>query len=104
MIIYANSRKSRKTTEAIKLAASTHSVLIVANEDMARFAERQAREMNYPILAMSAKKYFNTRKDHGGKWETVVIDELDSVLRSVFGCKVIMATTTGCKVDIEIKD
>ncbi|WP_291636499.1 hypothetical protein [Clostridium sp.] len=104
MIIYANSRKSGKTTEAIKLAASTHSLLIVPNQDMVHFAERQAREMNYPVHVMSAKNYFNPRNAGRCKDERIVIDELDSVLRSLFGCEVIMATTTGCTADIEINE
>lgn len=104
MIIYANSRKSGKTTEAIKLAASTHSLLIEPNQDMAHFAERQAREMNYPVQVVSARSYFDSRHMGRFKGERIVIDELDSVLRSVFGCEVIMATTTGCIADIEIKE
>jgi len=104
MIIYANSRNSGKTSRAIKLAASTRSVLIVPNQDMVEFTERQAREMNYQVQVLIAKRYFDPRNMGRFKGERIVIDELDSVLRSLFGCEVIMATTTGCTADIEIKD
>lgn len=100
MIIYANSRKSGKTTEAIKLAASTHSVLVVANREMAHFVERQAEKMNYPVQAVSAEDFFNPRNRYGREKVSVVIDELDIVLRNLFKCEVIMATTTGCKLTI----
>lgn len=104
MIIYANSRKSGKTTEAIKLAASTHSVLVVANREMARLVERQSREMNYPVRVISAEDFFNPKNRDGREKESVVIDELDIVLRKLFRCEVIMATTTGCISEIKIKD
>ena len=104
MIIYANSRRSRKTTEAIKLAASTSSMLIVPTRNMVHMIEMQARKMNYPVQVMSAEEYFDPRNRFRGKGDQIVIDELDSVLRSIFGCEVIMATTTGCIADIEIKD
>lgn len=103
MIIYANSRKSGKTTEAIKLAASTHSVLVVANREMVRFIERQSREMNYPVQVVSAEDFFNPRSRYMREKVSVVIDELDSVLMSLFRCEVIMATTTGCTANIEIE-
>ena len=103
MIIYANSRKSGKTIKAIKLAASTQSILIEPNQDMAMFAERQAMEMGYPVRVISARNYFNPRSMGRCKGERIVIDELDSVLRSIFGCEVIMATTTGYTEDIEIE-
>lgn len=104
MIIYANSRQSGKSTKAIKLAASTQSVLVVPNQDMVYFAERQAREMNYQVQVVSAKSYFNPRNMGRFKGERIVVDELDSVLKSLFGCEVIMATTTGFIEDIAIKD
>lgn len=104
MIIYANSRKSGKTIKAIKLAASTHSLLIVADRDMARFAEREALELGYPIKAMGARDFFDPRNINGREAVSVVIDELDSVLSSIFRCNVIMATTTGCIENAENKE
>lgn len=103
MIIYANSRKSGKTTKAIKLAAATHSLLIVQNREMVRCVERQSREMNYPVQAVSAEEFFDPRNRYGREKVSVVIDELDNVLTSLFRCEVIMATTTGCTANIDIE-
>lgn len=104
MIIFANSRRSGKTSEAIKLAASTHSLLIVPQQTMADCVEMQAREMGYPVKVVNARYYFDKRKFGGFKeGDRIVIDELDMVLKEIFGCDVIMATTTGCNADIDIE-
>lgn len=102
MIIFANSRRSGKTSEAIKLAASTHSLLIVPQQMMADCVEMQAREMGYPVEVVSAKYYFDKMKFGGlRRDDRIVIDELDTVLREIFGCDVIMATTTGFTSNID---
>lgn len=106
MIIFANSRVSGKTTEAIKLASSTHSILIVPTEDVAKMVERMAREMNYPVNVASARRYFKScygHKTFRGN-DRIVIDELDWVLREIFGCEVIMATTTGMTAELTIEE
>lgn len=104
MIIYANSRGSEKTANAIKMAASTNSVLVVSQERV-DVIEKQAIEMGYPIHVISAKQYFNRRNERGCRdCERIVIDDIDTVLRNLFGCEVVMATTIGCVANIEIKE
>lgn len=104
MIIYANSRGSEKTANAIKMASSTHSVLVVVNQDAADQIKVLANEMGYPVDVITMSRYFDPRRMGRPVDERIIIDDLDIVLRQLFGCEVIMATTTGCKVDIDIKD
>jgi hypothetical protein len=105
MIIYANSRKSGKTTKAIKLAASTHSTLIVPNSNMVPMVEKMSKEIGYPVRVMSADDLLRYRDRHPSDREklSIVIDEIDIVLNKLFGCNVLMATTTGLESNIEIK-
>lgn len=101
MIIYANSRQSGKTTRAIKLASSTGSVLLVPNKVMASYTKRYADELGYPVEVITYKDLQKSLR-YGGKFlkgTKVVIDELDMVLRDLFGLDVIMATTTGTNLD-----
>ncbi len=97
MIIISDSRVSGKTTEAIKLASATRSVLVVPTGDVARMTRRHADEMKFPVEVYPAREYFEKvyRRNPIYGTRPVIIDELDWVLREVFGAKVIMATTTG---------
>ncbi len=104
MIIFAGKRKSGKTTEAIKLASSTHSILIEPTTETAKCVQRQSHEMGYPVQVISAEQYFHRRDRGEHPHYSVVIDELDIVLERLFGCNVIMATTTGCEIKSEAND
>jgi hypothetical protein len=104
MIIYANSRQSGKTTRAIRMASSTGSVLLVPNKAMASYTKRYADELGYPVEIITYKDLQKNIR-YGGKFlkgTKVVIDELDMVLRELFGVDVIMATTTGTNLDGEL--
>lgn len=105
MIIFPNSRQSGKSTEAIKIAAATHSLLIVPTRDCVKLTEQIAREINYPVIVTSATEYFKERYGYGrshGRVERIVIDELEWCLHEIFGCEVTMATTTGFVNEFEI--
>ena len=98
MIIFAKKRRSGKTTEAIKLASSTKSLLIVPTSNYASCVRRLAMELGYPVNVATANEYFGkTMRRYGMPrfQERIVIDELDVVLKEVFDCEVIMATATG---------
>lgn len=103
MIIMSDTRKSGKTTNAIKMACATKSVLIVPSGAVEECVRRQARALGYPVNVCVARNYFKDVLHRGGvrRGERVVIDELDSVLRELFGCEIILATTTGVMIQAE---
>lgn len=97
MLIHAGSRKSGKTEKAIIMANSTKSLLIVQSSVMADYVKKMAQKMGYFVDVISVKEYFNNPGFY--KNRTLVIDEIDIVLKEVFGTNVVMATTTGAMID-----
>lgn len=103
MIIISKGRANGKTTEAIKLASSTGSLLVVRTDIMKHIVEGMARDMKYPVDVCTAEEYFghNFKQPRGQYRERIVIDDLEAVLREVFGCDIIMATTMGFPVTMK---
>ena len=93
-MILVTGRRTGKTTQAIKMASATQSILVVANPDMVVFTEHLARDLNCPVQIVGAEQYF---KHYEGtkKRSRIVIDDLEMVLSKAFGADVIMATGNG---------
>ena len=103
-------RASGKTTMLIKESAKTGKPIIVANSMMVNILEQQAKEMGVkipePISAFrwitngycaSKSRILIKTIDSGG----FLIDELDSVLKIIFGAKISKATYTPEKWDVK---
>lgn len=104
MIIVADKRNTHKTTKAIELAFATNSLLIVANRDLVSFTERHSIEMKCPVHVVSAESFLknsNIGRYQGENIRTVVVDDLDRILRDLFGVEVLMATTNGMVANME---
>ena len=103
-------RVSGKTTMLIKESAKTGKPIIVTNSMMVNILEQQAKEMGVkipePISAFrwitngycaSKSRILIKARDSGG----FLIDELDSVLKIIFGERISKATYTPEKWDIK---
>lgn len=95
MIITSGGRQSGKTRRAIQYASDMDGILVVPYMDMAKTAQLQAEIMKRKIEICAATELANSheiRSKYGSR--SVVIDELEMVLREIFGVDVVMATTS----------
>ena len=96
-------RASGKTTLLIKESAKTGRPIIEPNTASARYVEEQARNMGLKIPEPISATSWNSGYYRGSNFNRIdgfLIDELDSVLASIFGKPIINATYTPEKIGV----
>lgn len=93
-MLYVKLRRTDKTTKALRIASSMGVPLLVADNNKAMIIEHMSRELNLPVNVLRAD---NMRPDgyRGRERCPIVIDDVDAVLRNLFGVEVLLATSTG---------
>lgn len=100
MEILNMNRGSGKTTELIKTSSITNAPIICRTRKMAKLIKERAKEMGLEIPnPMTIDMYKNEKY----RYEKVLIDDIDLVLRMYLNAEVLYATTS-CEVRIPISD
>lgn len=100
MQILNMNRGSGKTTELIKVSSITNAPIICRTRKTAKFIKEKAKEMDLEIPnPMTIDMYKNEKC----RYEKVLIDDIDLVLRMYLNAEILYATTS-CEVRIPISD
>ena len=100
MEILNMNRGEGKTTELIKVSSITNAPIICRTRKMAKLIKEKAKEMGLEIPnPMTIDMYKNEKY----RYEKVLIDDIDLVLRMYLNAEVLYATTS-CEVRIPISD
>ena len=94
MKILRMDRGNGKTFHLIKLSAILDSPIICAREQSKKYILDKAREMMLEIPEQIVVNRINFDLIMRGRKENLLIDDLDEVLKSLFGNNVIVATTS----------
>ena len=94
MKILRMDRGNGKTFHLIKLSAILDSPIICATEQSKKYILDKAREMWLEIPEPIVVNRNNFEIVMRGRKENLLIDDLDEVLKSLFGNNVIVATTS----------
>lgn len=94
MKILRMDRRNGKTFHLIKLSAILDSPIICATEQSKKYILDKAREMMLEIPEPIVVNRINFDLVMRGRKENLLIDDLDEVLKSLFGNNVIVATTS----------
>ena len=90
MNLNIRSRQTGKTTDAIREAAATGATLIVPNKNMAKLAERMAKDMELGINVniMDIWEYSNTEID--SRPDNIILDNAYQIIAHYFaGSKIL---------------
>ena len=88
MNLNIRSRQTGKTTDAIREAAATGATLIVPNKNMAKLAERMAKDMELDINVMDIWEYSNTEID--SRPDNIILDNAYQIIAHYFaGSKIL---------------
>lgn len=101
-MLYVNLRRTDKTTKALRIASAMGVPLLVADNRRAMFVEQMSRELGLPVRVFTADDMRPARHWGRGEYCPIVIDDVDAVLRNLFGVEVLLATSTGEEVQIDI--
>lgn len=94
MKILRMDRGNGKTLHLIKLSTILDSPIICATEQSKKYILDKAREMALEIPEPIVVNRINFDLVIRGRKENLLIDDLDEVLKSLFGNNVIVATTS----------
>lgn len=94
MKILRMDRGAGKTFYLIKLSAILDSPIICTTEQSKKYILDKAREMGLEIPEPIVVNRINFDPVMGGRKENLLIDDLDEVLKGLFGNNVIVATTS----------
>ncbi len=95
-MLYVNSRNTDKTTIAIKIAHEMKIPVLAANKMRADIIKERSEYLKLPVTVLYPDKLTRLSKDGlGTKTKQVVIDDVDAVMKSMFGIDVVLATSRG---------
>jgi hypothetical protein len=97
MIIHTGGRANGKTVRLIMTAAVTKAPIITTNRSQAKLIEELSIKIGYPVNAYPVKEF---GKLQGHNHEHVAIDELDSVLKEIWGVDIVAASVYGITDDM----
>jgi len=102
-VLYVKLRRTDKTTKALRIASSMGVPLLVADNNRAMIIERMSKELKLPVNVLRAN---NMRPDsyRGRERCPIVIDDVDAVLRNLFGVEVLLATSTGEEAQLDFDE
>lgn len=101
-VLYIKLRRTDKTTMAIRIASAMGVPLLVADNNRAMFVEQMSRELNLPVRVFRADDMRTNR--YRGEHCPIVIDDVDAVLRNLFGVEVLLATSTGEEAQLDLDE
>lgn len=97
MEIYCGVRASGKTMKAILLSAEKQMPIVVSNYHEIEHIKYMAKEMNLKIPDPIIVE--DVRKKVKGNRKGLIVDNLDFLLRKIFGDEVCFATMEDCNIE-----